>query len=137
MHNPAKIAVDARRRESWRTCGTGVSGAHCGRDEKTRGGIGMPSRGSNHRESRGRRTGGWRLSLSRTDVRKNPQHLWVLQFGVGSRLRRLDTRPVCEGWETLRNPWEKRATCLPSYLGNSLSTFKMVAAQVGREASSR
>ena len=97
----------------------------------------MPSRESNHRERRGRRTGGWRLSLSRTDVRKNPQHLWVLQFGVGSRLRRLDTRQVCEDWRTLRNPWEKRATYPPSCLGNSLNTFKMVAAQVGREASSR
>ena len=95
MHNPARIAVDARRRETWRICGIGVSGAHCGRDGRTRGGK-MPSRESNHRASRGRRTGGWRLSLSRTDVRKNPQHLWVLQFGVGSRLRRLDTRPVCE-----------------------------------------
>ena len=52
-------------------------------------------------------------------MRKNPQHLWVLQFGVGNRLRRLDTHPVCEGWRTLRRPWERRATYHPSCLGSS------------------
>ena len=60
-------------------------------------------------------------------MKKNPQHLWVLQFGAGNHPPHRDTHRAYESWPTTRRAWEKRGTCRPYCQGSSRNTCKMQA----------
>ena len=91
------------------------------------------SRESIRQGRRDRPSGGWRWSLSRTAVKKNPQHLWVLLFGAASYPPRRDTHRACESWRTSRRALEKKGTYRPYYPGSSRNMCKMevVPAELG------
>ena len=91
-----------------RTFAIGVSGARFGHERTTRGGTGTPSPEYQRHEKRGRRSGGWPWSLTRSDARKNPLRRWVLQFGAGRPPRRQGMQLVFGDWRMSRMNWGKR-----------------------------
>ena len=91
-----------------KTCAIGVSGAHFGHEGTTRGGTGTPSREYQRQEKRGRHSGRWRWSLTRSDARKNPLHRWVLQFGAGRRPQRQGMQLIFGDWRMSRMNWGKK-----------------------------